>query len=52
MTLTVHKGTNEIGGSCIELTTSTTTLLFDYGTPLNLESKKLDFNNRHLAKLK
>lgn len=48
MTLTVHKGTNEIGGSCIELSTSTTTLLFDYGTPLNLESKKLDFNNKKI----
>lgn len=48
MVLTIHKGTNEIGGSCIELSTQNTTLLFDYGTPLNLESIKLDFKNKKI----
>ncbi|QIR75852.1 MBL fold metallo-hydrolase [Sulfurospirillum diekertiae] len=48
MTLTIHKGTNEIGGSCIELSTQSTTILFDYGTPLNLESTKLDFKNKKI----
>jgi len=48
MVLTIHKGTNEIGGSCIELSTQNTTLLFDYGTPLNLASTKLDFKNKRI----
>ena len=32
--LKIHKGTDEIGGSCIELSTNNTTILLDYGTPL------------------
>ena len=35
MKIAVHKGTNEIGGSCIEISTQNTTILFDYGTPLS-----------------
>ncbi|MEA2019238.1 MAG: MBL fold metallo-hydrolase [Campylobacterota bacterium] len=38
MKIKVHKGTNEIGGSCIELSTSNTTILLDYGTPLSDDS--------------
>lgn len=34
MTLTIHRGTHEIGGSCIELTTSTTRIFLDFGLPL------------------
>jgi len=49
MTLTIHKGTNEIGGSCIELSTQNTTILFDYGTPLNLASTKLDLKNKKIG---
>lgn len=48
MTITIHKGTNEIGGSCIELSTQNTTILFDYGTPLNLASTKLDLKNKKI----
>lgn len=36
--LQIHKGTNEIGGSCIELSTKNTTILLDYGTPLKEHS--------------
>lgn len=34
MHLTIHRGTNEIGGSCVELTTDTTRLLIDFGMPI------------------
>jgi len=34
MRLKIYKGSNEIGGSCIELKTKSTTILLDYGTPL------------------
>jgi len=34
MTLTIHRGTHEIGGSCIELNTATTRLFLDFGLPL------------------
>ena len=34
MKINIHKGTNEIGGNCIELSTINTTILLDYGTPL------------------
>ena len=44
MKLQIHKGTNEIGGNCIELSTKNTTILLDYGTPLKKDSNavKLD----------
>lgn len=38
VTLKIHKGTDEIGGSCIELSTENTTILLDYGTPLKEDS--------------
>lgn len=34
MLLTIHRGTHEIGGSCIEITTATTRLFLDFGLPL------------------
>jgi ribonuclease J len=34
MRLTIHRGTKEIGGSCIELTTSATRIVLDIGMPL------------------
>ena len=34
MKIKVHKGTNEIGGSCIEISTTNTRIYLDYGTPL------------------
>jgi len=34
MELTIHRGTHEIGGSCVELKTEKTRLLIDFGIPL------------------
>lgn len=34
MNLTIHRGTHEIGGSCIELNTANTRIFLDYGLPL------------------
>lgn len=34
MKLTIHRGANEIGGSCVELTTDGTRILLDLGMPL------------------
>ena len=34
MKIVIHKGTNEIGGNCIEIATDETAILIDYGTPL------------------
>jgi len=41
MQIKIHKGTNEIGGSCIELKTRNTTILLDYGTPLKETSQQV-----------
>jgi ribonuclease J len=41
MKITIHKGTNEIGGSCVELSTLNTTILLDYGTPLKEDSEQI-----------
>ncbi len=41
MTITIHKGTDEIGGSCVELSTENTTILLDYGTPLKEDSTQV-----------
>lgn len=35
MKIKILKGTNEIGGSCVELKTKNTTILIDYGKPLD-----------------
>ena len=42
MKITIHKGTDEIGGSCVELSTDTTTILLDYGTPLKEDSIQVE----------
>src|SRR5438067_806829 len=34
MQLTIHRGTKEIGGSCVELATATTRIVLDIGMPL------------------
>lgn len=41
MNINIIKGTNEIGGSCIKVSTTTTTILLDYGLPLSEESKEV-----------
>ena len=40
--LTVHRGTNEIGGNCVELVSLNTRLLLDVGQPLSGEEIILD----------
>lgn len=38
----IHRGSNEIGGTCIQLSTDKTTILLDLGLPLSKDSKKID----------
>jgi ribonuclease J len=45
MKIKIHKGTNEIGGSCIELKTKNTTILLDYGTPLQDTSEQVNITD-------
>ena len=37
MTLTIHRGTHEIGGSCVEIRTDKTKILIDLGMPLDYD---------------
>jgi len=45
MQLTIHRGTKEIGGSCVELTTATTRLVLDLGLPL-VDANREPFDSR------
>ncbi|MHB8111700.1 MAG: MBL fold metallo-hydrolase, partial [Syntrophorhabdaceae bacterium] len=45
MKITIHRGAQEIGGTCIQLSTATTTILLDMGLPLSAESRKLDVSS-------
>src|SRR5581483_5155769 len=45
MKLTIHRGTKEIGGSCIELTTGSTRLVLDLGLPL-VDANREPFDSR------
>ena len=36
MTLTIHRGTHEIGGSCVEICSDKTKILIDLGMPPRL----------------
>src|SRR6056297_2762837 len=38
MNLTIHRGTNEIGGTCIELNSGNSRILLDFGMPLVTKS--------------
>ncbi|MBI4846136.1 MAG: MBL fold metallo-hydrolase, partial [Candidatus Omnitrophica bacterium] len=40
MQLIIHRGTHEIGGSCVELKTDTTCILIDFGMPLVDEKRE------------
>ena len=50
MQLTIHRGTNEIGGSCIELQSVNSRILLDFGIPL-LNANGKAFNFREFEKL-
>jgi ribonuclease J len=43
----IHRGAHEIGGTCIQISTATTTLLLDLGLPLSSTSKYLDVPSLH-----
>ncbi len=45
MKLTIHRGTKEIGGSCVELATATTRLVLDLGLPL-VDAHREPFDSR------
>lgn len=38
MNITIHRGTSQIGGSCVELTSGDTRIILDAGLPLDAES--------------
>jgi ribonuclease J len=40
MKLTIHRGTQEIGGSCVELNTTASRILIDFGMPLVKKNKE------------
>lgn len=42
MKVLIHRGSNEIGGTCIELSTERSTILLDLGLPLSKESKEFN----------
>ena len=39
MTITIHRGTHEIGGSCVEIRTRQAKILLDLGLPLNFDAR-------------
>ncbi|MFC1708825.1 MBL fold metallo-hydrolase [Candidatus Omnitrophota bacterium] len=47
MQLIIHRGTKEIGGSCVELKTEKSRILIDFGMPL-VNEKKEPFDSRAL----
>lgn len=45
MQLIIHRGTQEIGGSCVELKTTNSRILFDFGMPLvSSNNERFDSN--------
>lgn len=56
MQLTIHRGTKEIGGSCVEVKTEKTRILIDFGMPLvGAKKEKFDsgvLKNRSVEELK
>ncbi len=42
MKITIHRGSQEIGGTCIELATHQTNILLDLGAPLSKNSRIID----------
>ncbi|MBJ6752708.1 MBL fold metallo-hydrolase [Geomonas anaerohicana] len=45
MKVLIHRGSNEIGGTCIQLSTDKTTILLDLGLPLSNDSKAIDVSS-------
>jgi len=51
MNVKIHRGTNEIGGSCVEIATASTRLLIDIGLPLDSVIKKPEDLKQYLPKI-
>ncbi|MFH1093955.1 MAG: MBL fold metallo-hydrolase, partial [Candidatus Omnitrophota bacterium] len=47
MNIIIHRGTHQIGGSCVELQTANTRILLDFGMPLQ-DATGYDFNERSI----
>jgi len=45
MKLIIHRGTHEIGGSCIELVSANSRILLDFGLPL-VDSNNEQFDSK------
>jgi len=46
MKFKIHRGTQEIGGSCVEIWTDTTRIFLDFGMPLvEKDGSEFDFSN-------
>ena len=45
MKILIHRGSKEIGGTCIQLSTNKTTILLDLGLPLSKTSKEINLSN-------
>lgn len=45
MKILIHRGSHEIGGTCIQLSTNKTTILLDLGLPLSKTSKEINLSN-------
>lgn len=50
MELIIHRGTQEIGGSCVELKTNSTRILIDFGLPLVSAQKDQPFDSKILER--
>ena len=44
MKVTIHKGSHEIGGTCIQLSSGKTSILLDAGLPLSADSQPVDLS--------
>jgi ribonuclease J len=44
MKVTIHKGSHEIGGTCIQLSSGKTSILLDAGLPLSADSRPVDLS--------
>ena len=51
MQLTIHRGTHEIGSSCVELQTKTTRILIDFGLPLTEEHPQKEIKKKSKEQL-
>ena len=51
MFIKIHRGTNQIGGSCVEIATSNTRLLIDIGLPLDSVVKRPEDRKQYLPKI-